>query len=108
MFERLTENIHKLLDEKYKKLISNNKNYQSKKREISENNISMICIDISALVREKEKGESEIDKNYSTLISQSQEQFKYFTLVVIPRLQNIIDKFKLDVYNTMNSLCVEM
>ncbi len=60
------------------------------------------------LKREQEIEIAAIDKNYTSLISRSQEQFKFYTLIVIPKLQVLIKRFKLDINKLLNTSCVDM
>jgi len=114
VFQRFTEHIQKLMDEKYLKYIEISKNYHGQIKEMEflltgdgeDQHKEGIKTIIDSLKDEQEHELDRIEDHYNRLIVEAQNNFKSIGFKNNPGIQLVEEKFKLDVYNLINMILV--
>jgi hypothetical protein len=121
LFQRFTEHIHKLVEEKYSKYIEVLNNYQGQIKEmefIINGGKKCVNIDsedqhqdgikavIDALKEEQDIELERVEDHYESLINEAQGNFRNLSLKNNPGVQLIEEKFKLDMYTLINAILV--
>jgi len=114
VFQRFTEHIQKLMDEKYTKYIEISKNYHGQIKEmeflLTGDGEDQHKDGIKAIIEQlKEEQDHELDRiedHYNRLIVEAQNNFKSIGFKNNPGVQLVEEKFKLDMYNLINMILV--
>jgi coenzyme F420-reducing hydrogenase alpha subunit len=119
LFQRFSEQIHKLVEEKYNKYMEVLDNYQTQIKEmefIINGGILFVILDsedshqegikavIDALKEEQENELERVEMHYNSLIAEAQNNFKSLSVKTNPGVQLIEEKFKLDMYTLLNTI----
>jgi len=114
VFQRFTEHIQKLMDEKYLKYIEISKNYHGQIKEMEflmtgdgeDQHKDQIRSILESLKEEQEHELDRIEDHYNRLVIDAQNNFKSIGIKSNPGIQLIEEKFKLDMYNMINMILV--
>jgi hypothetical protein len=114
VFQRFTEHVQRLMDEKYTKYIEISKNYHGQIKEMEflmtgdgeDQHKESIQGIIDSLKEEQEHELDRIEDHYNKLIVEAQSNFKNYGFKNNPGVQLIEEKFKLDMYNLINSVLI--
>jgi len=106
VFQRFTEHIEKLMDEKYKKYLEMSKHYNSQIKEMeflgnsdeNQHNDSLKEM-LNSLKEEQQHEFDRIEDQYGSLIKEAHNNFKNVGFRNNKGIQIIEEKFKLDIYN---------